>query len=145
MWEHSLSAVMQPYPFWLRSFSEFIRLWFKKRLPISGSFMSRQLAVWQAMASVSSDSFPSLVPAFRMLISSGRALRASVIKQTKASGCLTQASTWKTANDSQDHRGFGGNNPNLTSTLKQAVYKFHISLHFRCLKPLWGTFIWCWL
>lgn len=68
------------YKFWLRSFSERIRLLFSRCLLVSGSLIIRVLAAWQAMASVSSDSLPSLVPAFRTLSSSGSALRALIEK-----------------------------------------------------------------
>lgn len=77
--QESLRAVMvfcHAYTFWLRSLSERIRVLLKYCLFISGSLMIRVLAVWQAMASVSSDSLPSLVPALSMRSSSGKALRA---------------------------------------------------------------------
>lgn len=69
------------YTFWLRSLSERMRLLLSRCLFISGSLMIRLLAVWQAMASVSSDSLPSLVPALRMRSSSGSAVRAETEKE----------------------------------------------------------------
>lgn len=62
--------------FWLRSLSDLIRAAFNSRLLISGSVITTRLTDWQAMANVSSDLFPSLVPTLRMLISSGRHLWA---------------------------------------------------------------------
>lgn len=62
--------------FWLRSLSDFIRAVFNSCLLISGSVITTRLTAWQAMANVSSDLFPSLVPTLRMLINSERHLWA---------------------------------------------------------------------
>lgn len=68
-----MNTFCHAYTFWLRSLSERIRSLLSRCLFISGPLIIRVLAVWQATASVSSDSLPSLVPALRIRSSSGSA------------------------------------------------------------------------
>lgn len=98
---------MSPYLFLLTCWRDSIREWFRYFLLSSGSLRSRVLAVWQAMAKESSESFAPSVPFLRTATSSGKALVPSVTCPITLTQCLTEPN-------------------NHTLKLKQQLRKVHL-------------------